>query len=136
LSWRALVTPKPPANARPRKAKKCNQSERGPHAGRSSTAESQAVDSAKAYLRKLRNALPRALRESPALGVTAASFHAGETLGRSTPKISKYLAAIRPAVATLDAALKPHFGSAAGHVVVRRILRRTAPATTRRRRPD
>jgi hypothetical protein len=81
------------------------------HAGHSSTAESHAVDSAKAYVRKLRNALPRALRESPSLEVTAASFHAGETLGRSTPKISKYLAAIRPAVVTLDAALKPHFKS-------------------------
>jgi hypothetical protein len=43
--------------------------------------------------------------------VTAASFHVGETLGRSTPKIAKHLAAIRPAVVTLDAALKPHFKS-------------------------
>lgn len=79
------------------------------HAGHSSTDESQAVDDAKAYLRKLRNALPRALRETPGLAVTDASFHAGETLGRSTPKISRHLAAIRPAVETLDAALKPHF---------------------------
>jgi hypothetical protein len=30
-------------------------------------------------------------------------------MGRSTPKISKHLAAIRPAVVTLDASLKPHF---------------------------
>lgn len=81
------------------------------HAGHSSTGESQAIDDAKAYLRKLRNALPRVLRESPGLGVEVASFHAGETLGRSTPKISKHLAAIRPAVEKLDAALKPHFKS-------------------------
>ena len=79
------------------------------HASQSSAGESHAIDSAKAYLRKLRNALPRVLREAPAPGVTAASFHAGEALGRSTPKIAKYLAAIRPAVATLDPALAPHF---------------------------
>ncbi len=88
------------------------------HAGHSSTGESQAIDSAKAYLRKLRNALPRALRESPGLGVAAASFHAGETLGRSTPKISRHLVEIRPAVVKLDAALKPHFkGEAASHLL-------------------
>lgn len=33
----------------------------------------------------------------------------GEVLGRSTPKISKYLAAIRPGVETLDLALQSHF---------------------------
>lgn len=114
------------------------------HAGHSSTAESQAVDSAKAYLRKLRNALPRALRESPSLGVAAASFHAGETLGRSTPKISKHLAAIRPAVATLDAALKPYFKSeTASHLLdavksalnkadtTQELARKDAPGETR-----
>ena len=83
------------------------------HAGHSAIGEAQARANAKAYLRKLRNALPRALREATAPGVTAASFHAGETLGRSTPKIVKYLAAIRPAVVTLDAALKTHFKSQA-----------------------
>ena len=81
------------------------------HAGHSSIGESQAIDGAKAYIRKLRNALPRVLREATAPGVTAESFHAGEGLGRSTPKIAKYLAAIRPAVVTLDAALKTHFKS-------------------------
>jgi hypothetical protein len=81
------------------------------HREHSSSGESEAIDRAKAYIRKLRNALPRALREAPALGVVAASFHAGEGLGRSTPKIAKYLAAIRPAVVTLDAALMTHFKS-------------------------
>src|SRR6185503_13720466 len=78
-------------------------------AGDASAAESQAIADAKAYIRKLRRALPRALREAKAPGVTIASFHAGETLGRSTPKISKYLVTIRPAVAALDPALKKHF---------------------------
>ena len=50
--------------------------------------------------------------------MTAVSFHAGETLARSTPKISKHLAAIRPAVEKLDAALKPHFkGESASHLL-------------------
>jgi hypothetical protein len=79
------------------------------HAGHTSTGESEAIDDAKSYIRKLRNALPRALRQAHAPGVTAESFHAGEALGRSTPKISKYLATIRPAVATLEPALKAHF---------------------------
>jgi hypothetical protein len=71
--------------------------------------EAQARDAAKAYIRRLRNALPRALREAEAPGVTLESFHVGETLGKSTPKISKYLARIRPAVVALDPALKKHF---------------------------
>jgi hypothetical protein len=79
------------------------------HAGDTSTSESQAIDDAKSYIRRLRNALPRTLRESPAAGVTLASFNAGQTLGRSTPKISKYLSEIRPGVLTLDAALAKHF---------------------------
>ncbi len=37
------------------------------------------------------------------------SFEAGEALRRSTPKISKYLATIRPAVVALDPALAKHF---------------------------
>jgi hypothetical protein len=53
--------------------------------------------------------------------VTAASFHAGETLARSTPKISKHLAAIRPAVVTLDAALKPHFKSGSASALLDKV---------------
>lgn len=79
------------------------------HAGHTSTGESQAIDAAKAYIRRLRNALPRALRDASAPGLTLESFHVGEVLGRSTPRISKYLAMIRPGVETLDPALKGHF---------------------------
>lgn len=85
------------------------QSKAYDHAGNTSSAESQAIDEAKAYIRRLRNALPRALRETPSAGVTFESFHAGLTLGRSTPKISKYLTEIRPGVVTLDPALAKHF---------------------------
>lgn len=71
--------------------------------------EARAITATKAYLRRLRNALPRALREAPTAGVTIEAFHAGEVLGRSTPKLAKYLARIRPAVVTLDPVLQKHF---------------------------
>lgn len=74
-----------------------------------SSGESKAVDDTKAFIRRLRHALPRALREAAQPGVTMESFHAGEGLARSTPKISRYLAKIRPAVVALDPALKKHF---------------------------
>lgn len=85
------------------------QSQAYDHAGHTSVAESQAVDGAKAYIRKLRNALPRALREATESGLTMDAFHAGETLGRSTPKITTYLNTIRPAVVKLDPGLSKHF---------------------------
>jgi hypothetical protein len=107
--WSGADTDELAANVAKLEAAAGSQAAAYDHAGHSSTGESQAIDDAKAYLRRLRNALPRALREAPGLAVKAASFHAGETLGRSTPKISKHLAAIRPAVVTLDAALKTHF---------------------------
>ena len=86
-----------------------SQSKAYDHAGDTSSGESHAIDEAKSFIRRLRNALPRALRETPSASVTFESFHAGLTLGRSTPKISKYLAEIRPGVATLDIALAKHF---------------------------
>ena len=79
------------------------------HAGHTSTTESDAIDGAKAFIRRLRAALPRTLRDNPAHGLTIDSFHVGEVLGRSTPKITKYLAAIRPGLETLDVALQSHF---------------------------
>lgn len=85
------------------------QSKAYDNASHTSTGERQAIAASKTYIRRLRNALPRALREAQAPSVTIESFHVGETLGQSTPKISKYLAAIRPAVVTLDPALAKHF---------------------------
>jgi hypothetical protein len=79
------------------------------HADHTSSTESDAIDGAKAFIRKLRNALPRSLRETPGTGLTLDSFRVGATLGRSTPKISKYLTEIRPGVVTLDPALAKHF---------------------------
>ena len=72
--------------------------------------EHDAVTEVKTFIRILRHALPRVLREHKDLGVTAAAFHAGATLGRATPKLSAYLATIAPALAKLDEALKPAFG--------------------------
>lgn len=73
--------------------------------------EHDALDSAKTFVRKLRTALPMALRDSPVAGVDAASFKAGRNLGRSTRKVSAYLVQIRPAVVKLDDGLAPYFGS-------------------------
>ena len=81
-------------------------------------AEAQAIDAAKSFLRRLRNALPRALRESPGSGVTASAFEVGDSLQRSTPKISKHLAAIRPAVVKLDPALTKHFNGQLASVLL------------------
>ena len=80
------------------------------HADHMSSTESDAIDAAKAFVRKLRNALPRSLRETPGTGLTLDSFRVGANLARSTPKIAKYLVEIRPGVATLDQALAKHFG--------------------------
>jgi hypothetical protein len=57
----------------------------------------------------MRHALLRALRESPSSGLTIDSFRAGKSLARSTLRISKYLAELRPAVVTLEPALAKHF---------------------------
>jgi hypothetical protein len=72
--------------------------------------ESHAIVEAKAFVRRLRNALPRALRETKASGVSAETFDAGGKLGREAPRIASYLEKIRPSVAAIDAELKRHFG--------------------------
>ena len=79
------------------------------HAADTSIGESQALNDAKAFIRQMRHALPRALREAPSSGLTIDSFRAGKSLARSTPRISKYLAEIRPAVVTLEPTLAKHF---------------------------
>lgn len=72
--------------------------------------EEAARDAAKAYIRKLRYALPRALEESPDSGLTMDSFAVGKPLRRSTPRLVGYLRDIRPQVVKLDAALARFFG--------------------------
>ena len=72
--------------------------------------ESMAVGEAKAFLRRLRLALPRALRES-VVGVNPHVFDTSiNALGRSAPRISEHLARIRPAVELLDGDLAKYFG--------------------------
>jgi hypothetical protein len=70
--------------------------------------EHTAVSEAKTFLRKLRFALPMALRDAP-VDFDRTVFHSGQRLGRSTPKITEHLRRIRPGVAKLDASLKPYF---------------------------
>lgn len=72
-------------------------------------AEQEAIDNAKTFIRRLRTALPMALRDAPAAGVDAASFQAGRALGRSTRKVSAYLVQISPAVVKMNDGLAPYF---------------------------
>lgn len=72
--------------------------------------DSTAVDEAKSFLRRLRLALPRALREST-VGVSPKVFEVTNGgLGRSAQRISAHLARIRPGVEALDADLSRYFG--------------------------
>jgi hypothetical protein len=82
------------------------------------SAEKEGLDGAKRFILRLRNALPRALREAQIPGLTTAAFKAGETLGRSTPRISAYLAKIRPAVEKIDSHLAKHFDGKMGTEVL------------------
>lgn len=76
----------------------------------SAQAETAAVAEAKKLKRRLDNVLPIVLRDANVPGLTRKSFSVGGTLGRSTPKISQYLARVRPHVVALDEALRPYFG--------------------------
>jgi hypothetical protein len=76
----------------------------------STRAEREAIAEVKRFIRRLRNALPRALRDTKVQGVTAEAFHAGRDLGRSTPRLSDYLNRIRPSVVAIDEDLKRFFG--------------------------
>jgi hypothetical protein len=71
--------------------------------------EQSELDAVKAFLRRLRLALPRVLRENTASGITATAFAVETPWGRSTPKAIAYLIKIRPAVLALDASLKKYF---------------------------
>lgn len=75
--------------------------------------EHAAIDDAKEFIRRLRFALPRALRETCATGVSEESFAVHGKLNRSTPQISAYLTRILPAVVRLDQDLAPFFGGSA-----------------------
>ncbi|MCK6586460.1 MAG: hypothetical protein L6Q76_02640 [Polyangiaceae bacterium] len=79
-------------------------------ASASAAEEPSAIVEAKAFVRRLRNALPRALRETKAQGVSEAVFDAGGKLGREAKGIAAYLEKIRPSVAVLDGELRRHFG--------------------------
>lgn len=72
-------------------------------------AESRAISEAKAFIRRLRNALPRALREAKEGELHADAFEIRERLGRSAKVISAYLTRVRPSVEKLDDDLRKHF---------------------------
>jgi len=83
--------------------------------------EAQRLADAKEFVRKVRRVARQALRKNPVEGVTEKSFNAGESLGRSTPKLSQYLTTISGAVRSSDAALAPYFrGEKASEILVAR----------------
>lgn len=71
----------------------------------------------KSFIRKLRNALPRVLRENPDILVSAEDFVSGP-LRDSTPKLLAYLSKIRPSVVKLDTPLARFFGGVAASTVL------------------
>jgi hypothetical protein len=77
---------------------------------RATIAEAVTRHDAKSFIRRLRTAVPLALQDAPVEGVTENAFNTGEHIGRSTPKISKYLMTVRPFVEKLDTALSKYLG--------------------------
>lgn len=92
--------------------------------------ENTAIDDAKAFIRRLRYALPRALRTSSAEGVSEESFLVGRQLKRSTPRILAYLTRIHPAVVRLDDDLARAFGGEKASVILLGIKTRLEEADT------
>jgi hypothetical protein len=86
-----------------------SQAEERDAARTSTAAEGSAIDDVKAYVHRLRKALPLVLEDSPVEGVSAKGFESGATLGRSTPLLAGYLIKIRPSVVLLDNGFKPYF---------------------------
>ena len=78
-------------------------------ADQSTKAEHAALDAVKVYLRRLRAALPRVLRDNN-LGISMETFAVPDSMRRSTPRVIGYLVRIRPSVETLDGALAKYFG--------------------------
>jgi hypothetical protein len=70
--------------------------------------ESAARTQAKAFIRKLRNALPTVLRDNPDTDVSLDIFNKG-TLAQSTPKISGFLNEVSGPVGKLDGLLVDYF---------------------------
>lgn len=92
--------------------------------------ENAAIDEAKSFIRRLRHALPRALRNSSAEGVSEESFFVGTSLQRSTPKIVAYLGRILPAVTRLDDDLARSFGGEKASLMLLRVKTRLEEADT------
>ncbi len=72
-------------------------------------AEGHALTRAKAFVRRLRLALPRVLRDTKVQDVHPDQFLAGGKLGRSTPKLMAYLNGLSLPVGKLEADLAPYF---------------------------
>jgi len=83
--------------------------------------EAHARTAVKAMVRKLKNAVPPALRAAPNSGVTLEAFFIGDKLGQATPKIMAYVEKILPLVEKIDKQLKPYFGGESAHEQLRSV---------------
>lgn len=92
--------------------------------------EAESVDAAKGFIRRLRYALPRVLRETSTPGVSYESFATMGRLGRSTPQIVAYLTRIAPAVERLDGDLVRYFGGARASKILAEVKARLERADT------
>jgi hypothetical protein len=70
----------------------------------------QAIADTKEFLRKLRTALPVAIRELPSADGVEAMFKVGNKLGGSAAKLSSYMAKIQPAIVKLEVPLTALLG--------------------------
>jgi len=89
-----------------------------------------AVDDAKVFIRRLRYALPKVLRNTSTPNVSHESFATMGTLGRSPALIAAYLTRITPAVERLDAELAPFFGGARPAEILADVRTRLVEANT------
>jgi hypothetical protein len=64
----------------------------------------------KSFVKRLRNAVPKALRSNSFPGITRESFALGKKLDRSVPRLALYLNNITTHVVRMDEALKTYFG--------------------------
>jgi hypothetical protein len=128
--WPASDTTKLEAGYAYLESKVAKQADDKGGASSASDEEQAAIDGTKAFVRRLRNALPRVLRETK-VAIAPDAFNAGVRLGRSTPKLSAFLTRIRPGVLALDPDLASFFGgkSAVGELDAAKLRLDTADTT-------
>lgn len=92
--------------------------------------EALARTAVKSMVRKLKNAVPLALRAAPNSGVTMEAFLIGDKLGQATPKIMAYVEKILPLVEKIDTQLRPYFHGESAYEQLRAVKQELASTDT------